>query len=80
MKRSEMFKLIYDKMCEPLSYHDDGGIQLAWQVERILNTIEEAGMLPPGREQDKIIFSTLTGEIKGYFYDQHVWDEEDEKK
>lgn len=41
MKRSEVKKAMYDAFCKPVPYHDDGGIQLIWQIENVLKAAEK---------------------------------------
>lgn len=88
MKRSEMKKEIKDYLFEHVIGHflsldgDFGPMIYDNEAEKfaetLLTKIEERGMLPPGREEDKITFSYLDGTIKGYSYDQYVWDDENE--
>lgn len=73
MKRSEMIKLMLESYCKPVPYHDEGGVQLMWKLDRLLEDMEEAGMLPPGI--DFGIRNTY-GEVELF----HEWEDGDAKK
>ena len=47
MKRSEMINIMMESYCKEIPYHDDGGIQLMWKIDRLLKDMESAGMLCP---------------------------------
>lgn len=46
MKRSEVFKVIFEAMMKPVPYHNDGGFQLMMSAENVLIALEEAGLMP----------------------------------
>lgn len=50
MKRSEMLKIMYAASLKNIPYNDDGGIQLYFMMENILEAMEQKGMLPPSHE------------------------------
>ena len=52
MKRSEMFKILIEALCKPIPYHDDGGIQMCWQVEHILTAMENS-IIEEWEEEDE---------------------------
>ena len=71
MKKSEMVDKLVAHIMENVGNHSVRSI-----VEKCVNFVEANGMLPPGREEDKIVFSTMDGTVTGFSYDQYIWDEE----
>ncbi len=65
-----------DSWVKPVPYHDDGGLQLSWQLIRLLDDMEEAGIKPPCVDGDKCQF-LLHKYIDPSFY---YWDEDFEEK
>lgn len=67
MKRSEMLNLMLESYCKDIPYHDDGGLQLQWKITRLLDDMENAGMLPPMLPIPEHAFQA-----------NHEWEPEDE--
>jgi hypothetical protein len=66
MKRSEMLKLMMESYAKDVPYHEDGGVQMAWKISRLLDDMEKAGMIPPN-------MYACTNEFR------FEWEEEDEE-
>ena len=47
MKKTKMLQIMLDSFTKPVPYHDDGGIQLSWQLTRLLDDMILEGILPP---------------------------------
>jgi len=71
MKRSQMKRKI-----TKLLQSWEGSRLTGKTSEDILRLIEDNGMMPPGREKDKLTFSRLNGEVIGHSYGKYEWDEE----
>jgi hypothetical protein len=71
MKRSEAVQKL-----KTLCILEDAALT-DWGASLLLRFIEhELGMLPPGREDDKITFSNMDGTITGSSYELYRWEEE----
>ena len=74
MKRSEMVQILIQAVLD--NCYDEGFELVVDEASKILSVLENAGMLPPGAEKDKITFSKLTGEVTGFSYDKYEWEPE----
>ena len=77
MKRSEMMKVMLESYCKEVPYNNDGGIQLQWKLVRLLEDMEEAGILPPVVMPPDFIHEELTM-VNFVADDLCIWEPEDE--
>ena len=73
MKRQDMINLISDNVITSLFPN----LSLARKnllADMMLTEVEKHGMMPPGREEDKITASTLNGEVISVSFEQYRWD------